>query len=84
MATALRIYEDLMSMEVDGREVATAEWSKCNTTADCTGVWIVSWCTNRLFNRNQAITALTVAELRAKGHADDDPTVAALLKDLRP
>jgi hypothetical protein len=83
MAAALRIFENFMSVEVDGREVATAEWSKDNT-ADCTGVWTVSWCTNRLLNRNQAITALTVAELRAKGHTDDDPLVAALLEELHP
>jgi hypothetical protein len=79
---ALRIYDDFMSLEVDGREVATAEWSKYNT-ADCTGAWTVSWCTNRLFDRDQAITALTVAELQAAGRGDDDPMVATLLSELR-
>lgn len=43
----------------------------------------MSWCTNRLFNRDQAVTALTVAELRAMGRTDDDPVVASFLEELR-
>jgi hypothetical protein len=78
----LEIFDDYMELTVAGRIVATAEWSKYNT-ADCTGAWSVSWCTNRLFNRDQAITALTVAELRAMGRTDDDPVVASLLSELR-
>jgi hypothetical protein len=79
---ALSIYDGFMSLEVDGREVATGRWSQY-AAADGSGAWIVSWCTNRLFDRDQAITALTVAELRAAGRGDDDPTVAALLEELR-
>jgi hypothetical protein len=78
----LEIFDDYMELTVDGKIVATAEWSKYNT-ADCTGAWTVSWCTNRLFNRVQAITALTVAELRAMGRTDDDPVVASFLEELR-
>jgi hypothetical protein len=78
----LEIFDDYMELTVNGTIVATAEWSKYNT-ADCTGAWTVSWCTNRLFNREQAITALTVAELRAIGRTDDDPVVASLLSELR-
>jgi hypothetical protein len=78
----LKIFDDYMELTVAGKVVATAEWSKYNT-ADCTGAWTVSWCTNRLFNRDQAITALTVAELRAMGRTDDDPVVASFLEELR-
>lgn len=78
----LEIFDDYMELSAAGRVVATAEWSKYNT-ADCTGAWTVSWCTNRLFNRSQAISALTVAELRAAGRTDDDPVVASLLSELR-
>jgi hypothetical protein len=78
----LEIFDDYMALTVAGKVVATAEWSKYNT-ADCTGAWIVSWCTNRLFNRDQAITALTIAELRATGRTDDDPLLAALHEELR-
>jgi hypothetical protein len=74
----LEIFEDYMELTVAGKVVATAEWSKYNT-ADCTGAWTVSWCTNR----DQAITALTVAELRSMGRSDGDPVVASLLSELR-
>lgn len=79
---ALRIYEDFMSLEVDGREVATAEWSKYNT-ADCNRGVDRGLVHQPLFTRSQAITALTVAELRAAGRGDDDPVVATLLSELR-
>jgi hypothetical protein len=78
----LEIFDDYMELTVADKVVATAKWSKYRT-ADCTGAWTVSWCTNRLFNRHQAITALTVAELRAAGLTDDDPVVASLLSELR-
>jgi hypothetical protein len=37
----------------------------------------------RFFNRNQAITALTVTELLETGRDSDDPQVAALREELR-
>ena len=77
----LEIFDDYMRLTVAGKVVATAEWDRYNT-ADCTGAWVVSWCTNRLFDRDQAITALTVAELRAAGCSDDNPVVAAFLSEL--
>jgi len=77
----IRIYDDFMCLSDGYRVLATALWSRDNT-ADCSGAWSVSWCTNRLFNRDQAITALTVAELRAVGRSDDDPVVATFLEEL--
>jgi hypothetical protein len=37
----------------------------------------------RFFDRNQAITALTVTELLESGRDSDHPLVAALREDLR-
>src|SRR5262249_43013308 len=39
------------------------------------GAWIVSTHPARLFSRNQAITALSLAERLAAGYGDDDPFV---------
>jgi hypothetical protein len=78
---AIRIDDSYMSAEVAGRVVATARFSRY-TAADGNGAWIVSWCTNRLFNRDEAITALTVAELLAIGYADDDSVVVSLREEL--
>jgi hypothetical protein len=36
----------------------------------------------RLLNRNEAITALTLAERQANGHCDDDPFVAGWREEL--
>lgn len=35
--------------------------------ADGGGAWVVSWCPTRLFDRNQAVTALTLAEFATSG-----------------
>jgi hypothetical protein len=78
---ALRIDDSYMSAEVAGRVVATTRFSQY-AAADGTRAWIVSWCTSRLFNRDEPITALTVAELLATGYADDDPLVASLRDEL--
>jgi hypothetical protein len=71
---AIRINEDLMTLAVDDRVVATARFSE-HAAADGNGAWIVSTHPTRLFSRNQAITALTLAERLAAGYGDDDAFV---------
>jgi len=76
------INDEYMSLAVDGRIIATARFSQY-AVADNRGAWIVSCLPNRLLTRNQATTALTVAEQLETGHADDDPLLAALREELR-
>jgi hypothetical protein len=70
---AIEINEDSMSATVDGVEIATA-----TRTA---GHWTASTWPHNL-TRNQAITALTIAECLATSHADNDPLVVALRAEL--
>jgi hypothetical protein len=80
---SIHIAEEFMSVEIDGRVVATARFSR-HAAADGRGAWIVSSEPGRrLFSRNQAITALTVAELLSAGSAEGDPLVTALRGELR-
>lgn len=79
---AIKINDDFMVLQLDGRVIATAHFSQ-HAAAAGHGAWIVSCCSSRLFTRNQAITALTVIELLKSGCADDDPLVVALGKELR-
>jgi hypothetical protein len=77
---AIRIMDDTMTLEIDNHVVATARFSEY-AAADGHGAWIVSTHPARLFSRNQAITALTLAERLAIGYGDDDPfVVAAILR----
>jgi len=71
----LKINEDSMTLEVDGAVIATAR--------RLTGGWweVSHW--PRFFDRNQAITALTVTELLETGHRNDDPLLVALREELR-
>jgi hypothetical protein len=78
---ALRITHDTMTLEIDNRVVAIARFSE-HAAADGDGAWIVSTHSARLFTRDQAITALTLAERLAIGDADDDPFVMAWRKEL--
>ena len=71
----IRIGEDVTRLEIDGRVVATA-------TERAGGWWEVTYWP-RFFDRNQAITALTVTELLETGRDSDDPLVAALREELR-
>jgi hypothetical protein len=71
----IKIEDDLMSLEVDGAVLATAR-----KRAD--GWWEVSYWP-RFFDRNQAITALTITELLDSGHEDNNPAVRALREELR-
>jgi len=71
----IKITDDSMCLEVDGVVIATAR-----KRADCW--WEVShW--PRFFDRNQAITALTVTELLESGRDSNDPVVMALREELR-
>jgi hypothetical protein len=79
---SLRIENNSMSLEVDGRVVATA-WFSEHAAADGRGAWIVSDRPRRLFSRNQAITALTITELLEIGHGADHPLVLAFEQELR-
>ena len=64
-----------MCLEVGGRVIATA-------IEQAGGWWEVShW--PRFFDRNQAITALTITELLESGRDSDDPLVIALREELR-
>ena len=70
----IRIGEGFMRLEIDGRVVATA-------TERAGGWWEVTYWP-RFFDRNQAITALTVTELLESGRDSNDPVVAALRREL--
>jgi hypothetical protein len=78
---AIRIEPESMALEVDGAVVATAHFSQ-HRAADGNGAWIVSTHPARLFTRNQAITALTLAERLAVGYGDDDPFVKSWRAEL--
>ena len=63
---AAQIEDDFMTAEYDGRVIATARYIE-HATADGHGAWIVSGRPRRLFTRNQAITAMALAERLAAG-----------------
>ena len=73
--------DDSMSLEIDGRVIATAEFRE-QAAADGRGTWIVSSHAGRLFTRNQAITAMVLAERLAAGYGDDDPFVLGWREEL--
>ena len=77
----IHINDDTMTLEICDRVVATARFSS-HAAADCNGAWIVSTHPARLFTRNQAITALALAERLALGYGDDDPHVIGWRKEL--
>lgn len=70
----IEINDEYMSLTLDGEIIATARFSQ-HAAADSNGAWIVSTHPARLFSRNQAITALTLAERLAADYGDDDPFV---------
>jgi len=72
---SIKIIEDFMAVEIDGATVATA-------TRQPDGRWQVTdqpGC----YDRNQAITALTITELLRAGYRADHPVVRALQEELR-
>jgi hypothetical protein len=72
---AIKIEDDLMSLDLDGAVLAMAR-----KRAD--GCWQVSYWP-RFFDRNQAITALTITELLDSGRDSNDPLVRALREELQ-
>ena len=66
-----KINDDFMSLETDGSVIATAEFRE-RAAASGHGAWVVSCHQGRLFARNQAITAMALAERLAAGYGDDD------------
>ncbi len=78
---ATRIEDDFMSAEHDGRVTATARYSE-HAAADGQGAWIVSGYPRRLFTRNQAITAMVLAERLAAGYGEDDLFVIGWREEL--
>jgi hypothetical protein len=78
---SIKIDDHFMSLEIDGRVIATARFSQ-HAAADGHGAWIVSCHYGRLFTRNQAITAMVLAERLATGYGDDDPFVIGWREEL--
>jgi hypothetical protein len=77
----IEINDEYMSLIVDGEIVATARCAR--RAADCgNGAWTVSTYPARLLSRDQAITALTLAERLAAGFGDDDPFVKGWREEL--
>jgi hypothetical protein len=72
---SIKIDEQYMRLEVAGVVIATAQQRP--------GGWweVTHW--PRFFDRDQAITALTVTELLETGRTNDDPLVTALREELR-
>ena len=68
---AARIEDNVMTAEHDGRVIATARYG-AHAAVDGQGAWVVSGLPRRLFTRNQAITAMVLAERLAAGYGDDD------------
>jgi len=76
-----KINNDSMCLETNGRVIATAEFSE-HAAADGQGAWVVLSYPGRLFTRNQAITAMVLAEWLAAGYSDDDPFVIGWREEL--
>ena len=76
-----RIEDRFMSAEDDRRVIATARYSS-HAAAEGQGGWMVSDWPGRLFNRNQAITAMVLAERLAAGYGDNDPFVAGWREEM--
>jgi hypothetical protein len=72
---AIKIDDDLMTLEMNDITIAVAKRRP--------GGWwdVTNW--PRFFDRNQAITALTVTEMLEKGYGSDHPLVSALREELR-
>jgi hypothetical protein len=68
---SIKANDELMFLESEGRVLATAEF-RHYVAADGHGPWIVSSYPNRLFIRNQAITAVVLAERFAVGYGKRD------------
>jgi hypothetical protein len=71
------IEDGFMTLEVGRTAVATVRFSQ-HAAADGNGAWSVPTCLARLFAREQAITALSVADLLESGYPNEHPLVVAL------
>jgi hypothetical protein len=80
---AIRINDDFMMLEIGDRVVAAVDRFSPHEASNGHGAWVVSTCPARLLDRDQAITALTVAELLETGYPDGHPLVVALQEELR-
>jgi len=78
---AAQIEDHLMAVEYDGRIIASARCSS-SAAAGGQGAWTVSGLPHRLFSRNQAITAMVLAERLAAGFGDDDLFVIGWREEL--
>ncbi len=78
-----RIKDDSMSLEIDGRVIVAADCCE-HAAADGQGAWIISSYPDRLFIRNQAITAMVLAARLATGRRGPAPgqATAKSLDDL--
>ena len=79
---AEQINDEYMTAEWDGRVVATARYRR-DAVDDGRGVWAISGWPGRVFTRNQAITAMVLAERLAAGYGDDDLFVVGWREELR-
>ncbi len=70
-----------MSAEHDGRVIATARYS-AHAADDGRARGSSLVCPGRLFTRNQAITAMVLAERLAAGYGDDDLFVIGWREEL--
>jgi hypothetical protein len=78
---AAQIEDHYMTAESGGRVIATARYS-VDAAADGQGAWIVTGLPHRVFTRNQAITAMVLAERLAAGYGDDDLFVVGWREEL--
>jgi hypothetical protein len=76
-----KINDGSMALDIDGRVIATAEFTE-HAAVDGQGAWVVSCHPGRLFTRNQAITAMVLAERLAAGYGNDDPFVLGWREEL--
>ncbi|MGO9779944.1 MAG: hypothetical protein ACLPQY_09290 [Streptosporangiaceae bacterium] len=76
-----KINDAAMSLEIDGRVIATAEFTE-HAAAYGHGAWTVSCHPGRLFTRNRGTTAVVLAERFAAGYGDDDQFVLAWREEL--
>jgi hypothetical protein len=77
----IEINDESMTLVIGDNVIATARFSQ-HAAADGNGAWIVSTHPARLFTRNQAITALTLAKRLAVGYEEDDPFVKSWRAEL--
>ena len=78
---AARIEAHCMTAEYGGRMIATARY-RSDAAANGRDAWVVSGNPRRLFSRDQAITAMVLAERLAAGYGNDDLFVIGWREEL--